>query len=1623
MTQLLNHFNKNQNKRASIFSLIILALVSISLTFLVGSCGIEKSVSPYEEEGKDDTQLHGSISGKVIDVYTGLGIGAINVTTVQGGQISLTDQNGNFTIPDVPKGTYTIRFQNPDFADTISMTISLAVDQDLTGIQITLRPLFRFFSGKIMGKDSLPLANVALNTGNTSAVTDANGTYLLKAKRTNDPVVLSHKLYRDSTVSPPTLAPSVSQYNLDLYMLYQKDGYVLGQVVDSTTGLGLPNINILSSSGHLTVTNDAGMYSLPVAPGTHTISIASNLYKTKQIPSVIVTPADTVRLGVTTLKRVNSGIGGTITDSKTGAPLSDILVTEPVSGITTKTLSDGSFFMADLPPGKYSLLLSHPLFADTSLVDLVLTASTIINGLTISMQPKLGSISGIVSDSLGNPISGVTISPDTGTSFTTLTDGRYTLVQLRPGKRILSIRHDKYRAMQDTLTLTVGQNVTGRNYTLKAFTSGISGYVFNAKNVTSMITGALVKQVPTGKEATTTNGAFQLSDLIAGNYTLNISHPDYFDTTLAPITLSTDQVINNVSVGLRWRWASMQFIVRDSVTQAAIEGVHCYLNDSLYHQTSNATGLVRFTGLSTSKTTTTEYRLTCSGLANYQATGIYTYKLSPSDSVGPMVILLKPNLGSITGVVSDSLGNPISGVTVSPDTGVSVTTLSDGRYTLVQLKPGKRILSLRHDKYRSKTDTLILVAGQNVTGRNYTLKAFTSGISGIIYDVKNPSIMITGALVKQLPTGKEATTSNGAFQLSDLIAGNYTIGISHKDYFDTVLAPIALATDQIINDLSIGLRWKWASMQFVLRDSTTQTPVEGVICNLNDDANISVISNASGQVKFTGLATAKTGPTEYRLRCSGHSEFQATPYYTYNVNPGDSLSSVTIELKPYLGMIGGIILDSSTSLPVDQAKITLENGTNTTTLPNGRWKISGLRAGKWKFTIQNNVYEPRVDSITIAAGVIDTLHSNKLLKMISGINGNVTDSKNGSTISNVLVTDIITNSQATTSGGGYTFANLSPGTHTLKFTHANYLDTTLAPINLVANTPQTINVAMRWKWATVDIQVKDSLTNTVITNSSPSCKIDGGAQYPAPSGTARINYIAAGSHNVSCEDNKYYSWTKILTLNSGDSISPVIIKLYPRPASVSGSVINGSGAGLANATITLGSKTTTTNVNGLYTITDILPGPYTIQVSLTDYISKSEALTLSAAEVVNSKNFTLEKKTSTISGKLTNRTTGANLVNDTAWAYYNGVRESYTITDANGNYTLSPRYTGTYKVKFINAANICNPESLTIAVVLGNNNTNQNASLVQVRHDVNFRSSFTGTGISYVKLRITGDNLSQTIVDVNIVALTYDMHTLLPTSGTNRKVETLVYDGSNRLMGYKSQAFTSSTNAIIVQTPIFRADNAKAIINLFPGELNKLDTTITTNDSIRIRMSIVDSFNTNGAIANPNSPSGIRYQWKNWSQNWVDISGPNVMLPGPSANAGEVFPCSLRVIDSENNITGVQYTIKITKSILSLNTCTLRPSNLTEWEVNNGFGWTRAHVSAYTDHPSATTNTDQYAWKFTKIHIIPPGGQIPYDITYEEGADFVVNIPPYQGVFTIYSRVFDVDGNYIDCNQTVTVGP
>jgi uncharacterized protein (DUF2141 family) len=171
-------------------------------------------------------------------------------------------------------------------------------------------------------------------------------------------------------------------------------------------------------------------------------------------------------------------IAGTITDSVTGYPIAGAKVTVGGCGRAATTGDDGTYTIANLAPGSYTVtaMKCHAYYAKSYPTPVRVEEGQAVTGIDIALRPMgggggSGSISGTVVDAATNePIAGAKVTAGScGRSAMTGDDGTYTIANLADGSYTVKAMKSGYHCATYPTPVVIenGQPVTGIDFSLQ----------------------------------------------------------------------------------------------------------------------------------------------------------------------------------------------------------------------------------------------------------------------------------------------------------------------------------------------------------------------------------------------------------------------------------------------------------------------------------------------------------------------------------------------------------------------------------------------------------------------------------------------------------------------------------------------------------------------------------------------------------------------------------------------------------------------------------------------------------------------------------------------------------------------------------------------------------------------------------------------------------------------------------------------------------------------------------------------------------------------------------------------------------------------------------------------------
>jgi protocatechuate 3,4-dioxygenase beta subunit len=318
-----------------------------------------------------------------------------------------------------------------------------------------------------------------------------------------------------------------------------------GQVTD-TAGTPIVDASIvvtpLAGGAMLQLATDAnGVYSTPpLQPGDYDVSVIQSGFVPAEATVNIHKGVSTTTHDFVLQRTLRLTVTGQVTDTA-NRPISGATVTleenSPIPGILKTMTGANGFYDISMDPGpyngSYTVTAQAPGFVTGSV-----TIPSISNGATVRQDfalLKRGTLTGEVTDTLGTPIAGATVSAGSLTARTDST-GKYNLT-LDPGNYTVTAKATGFGTRSVPITITDG-GVATWNFVLVNLVYGVITGNVSDVDVASGIRGATVTA---GSASTKTDGS--------GDYTLRNVPPGVTQVSVSAVHYFSDKQSVNVISG------------------------------------------------------------------------------------------------------------------------------------------------------------------------------------------------------------------------------------------------------------------------------------------------------------------------------------------------------------------------------------------------------------------------------------------------------------------------------------------------------------------------------------------------------------------------------------------------------------------------------------------------------------------------------------------------------------------------------------------------------------------------------------------------------------------------------------------------------------------------------------------------------------------------------------------------------------------------------------------------------------------------------------------------------------------------------------------------------------------
>ena len=899
---------------------------------------------PPNASGRDfqaSSQPTYSVSGRIVDTS---GDPVANVTLTDGaGRTTSSDANGNYTLSGIPAGVYTITPSKAGYTFN-PMTITGSVPPNAIDRNFTALPAATYtVSGRVVDSNGDPIADVIIRDANgRTAQTDSNGNYML------------HGIPKGN-------------YSLTA----SKAGYVFS-----------PNPLNGSVPPNATKQNFTGMIGVPTpTPPT-------------------ITPPGPTPTGSPSPQPSGYVISGTVKDTSNN-PLSGVSISDG-QGRTTTTDANGNYILSGYVSGSYNITPSKSGYSCTPYTQLVSLPPNATANFTCSIIYY--SVSGKVTDAKNKGIAGITISAGSGVSTaTTASDGSYSL-SLPMGSYTLTPSKSQYIFSPTTRIISVTGSLTGQNFygttgIVELITNGDfetdAGWVlpYNKAGYSTQEAGELWAETA-GLEGPTdipsADVEARLKDM-AANYTTDEVHSGSRSLRVGIVDASKNvagysEARQRVTVSWNCKTCLVRFWLYP--TGGTIDNKDIQIVSLLDNNLKQKERLVTMRSNS-SKWEFYEFDLTkyrgqtvwlYFGVYNDgkgSVLGMYVDDVSmpcattdtpplppttptvpaPTPTVGPIPTNTPspPGAYTISGRITASNGNPLSGVNVSTSDGFSAVTNANGEYTIQGLSASTYtvIPSLSGASFTPPSITVQLTSSNpSVSGVNFVSSPLTPGsfsVSGIVKDANDTPI--ANAQVTDGFGHTASTNSSGTYTLSGLSAGMYTLSAARAGYvFDPPAQQITLTANATEVNFT-GTVVSGGSYTIAGRVvDVNQQPIADV--NVSAGSAFNALTNSNGDYAITNLTAGSyvVSPSK-----SGYTFTPLARVVSLSglINPTEIDFEGASGNYPTYSISGQVTLGST---GMEGVVVTDDKGHSSTTNSSGNYVLSGLYAGSYTLSAVKTGY-------------------------------------------------------------------------------------------------------------------------------------------------------------------------------------------------------------------------------------------------------------------------------------------------------------------------------------------------------------------------------------------------------------------------------------------------------------------------------------------------------------------------------------------------------------------------------------------------------------------------------------------------------------------------------------------
>ncbi|MEW5848193.1 MAG: carboxypeptidase regulatory-like domain-containing protein [Myxococcota bacterium] len=1059
------------------------------------------------------------------------------------------------------------------------------------------------------------------------------------------------------------------------------------------------------------VTGASGDYALRSIPtGSYQLRLSRAGYDTVTTASVDVLDNTVVSAPTTQLPLLRGDLQGVVVLEDEESPT---LAQVVLLGTQYQTTPDdnGNWSLTGIPAGTYTLQarvtgsLDVRYYAELAVVRVDANSVTTVPAVTLLVAR--GAVRGTYALEGMSDASGILVSvEETGQVALTGANGSFRIEDVPGGTYTLrASRAPDFTSVTEVITVTGDITTVASTQTLEVVDSGVvrgrallEGAVDHA--LTSVtLTGVDVRNLPVSLTTTTgTDGSFELSGLVAGNYELSFSHTGFDALASTSARVNTGAITALSPVTLRVSRGTVEGVVTATGTPSAA-GTLVTLSGAESSSTfTDDTGAWRLQNVraATGYVVTAQregYASTSSAPFNVVANAVTT---APALTIAPSTTAAINGVATLEGATDHSgititlSGNDLNGAPVN----ASAVTGVDGSYGFNALKQGT--YNLRYDRtgYQlANTLGLPVTAGATVTVPDVALALARGDLTGqVLLQGMTDHSGVQVALAGSLST---FTDSAGNFSLRGVPVSSYTLTASKGADWQSQSTSVTVSRDTATSTGTLTLP--------VVATSTVtgSATLEGasdhagtVVTLLGSDfrgvaVSRSTTTGTTGDYSFTGLASG-----DYQLSFS-NTGFLPPSGQAVRVLAAATITALPVQLTVARGHVEGVVTASgATDSSGTIVTVTGPDSASAITDPSGAWRIFNLRAGSGytvttlrrgytgvtsgAFVIDANA-TVTAPSLTITAATGASIVG--VAQAEDGNHAGIQVTLTGTDLNGTSVVD----STVTSATGDYQFNNLREGVYSVEHNRNAHVGTAIRGFTVAANasvTLQTVVLALARGRASGQVVLQGASDHS-------GALVSVGGQSAVTDGTGAFTLLAIPEGNHTLTVSKAPDWvadTRAITITRDSTTATGTITLAPLSNATVTGVANLEGAtdhagtavtlsGVDFRGVVITGVTATTATDGSFSFTALRAGDYQLAFSATGY----DAVAGVPVHVSSSSTITAPPVGLAISrgeaGGVVNATGAADLSGTVV--NVDGPERASTLTDATGAWRIPGLRVGT----------------------------------------------------------------------------------------------------------------------------------------------------------------------------------------------------------------------------------------------------------------------------------------------------------------------------------------------------------